>query len=93
MLRENEDRIFPYQPLPWVFMEESQGHIECRPSPALETISVLVRNIRVWCDLGQVDGANTGRQKRLLGVSPCRVRDENARVLSNASSEALGTFG
>ena len=86
----NEPRQ-PYQPLPWIFVQEPHSNIESRATPALETVRVCQGIARFLGDIDHVDGSETSGQERLVSIPPCGIHDKHPRVFANRLSKGFGT--
>jgi len=78
--------------LPRVLVKEPHRDVERRTTPALKSEGVLKGVRSLLGDVGHVDGTKTSREKRLVGVAPSRVHDEDAGVLADGLGEAFGTL-
>jgi len=80
----------PYQPLPWVFVQESHSDVESCTTPALETVCICEGIASFLGDIDHVNGSKAGGQERLVSISPCGVHDKNSRVFANRLSKSFG---
>lgn len=64
-----------HQPFPWILVEKPQRHVKSGAAPALQTVRRAKRVTGEWCNRRQVLGADARCEKRLLSISPGRIRD------------------
>ena len=75
------------QAVPWIFVQEAHGDVECSTTPALKSPGVAQSVAGLFSDVEHVDGSHSGSQKRLMSVSPRGIHDQATWVSTDSLSE------
>lgn len=73
-------------------MQEAKSHIEGGATPAFKGEGILKGVAGLLGDVENVDGAQTGGEERLVGITPSCVHDQTAWVFSDSFGECSRTL-
>lgn len=78
--------------VPGVLVEESHGDIEGSTTPALKRVEVGEGVAGLLGDVQEINGTDTGSQKRLVGVTPGGIHEKSTLVVTDSLGEGLGAL-